>query len=218
MDVNYAHYDNNSGQGHFLGPPGNRQGNFTGSGFPMRFAASTGKIVDIYQHLNNVYDQQYTENHDPEGFYNCFKGLMDRSLIQEVYSFISIKSHNDEYYFSRDPLMKMLEYANNKGIPVLTVSQLAEFVKMRNEARFTDVSWSAKQLSLNLRSSLSHSGGLTIMVPLVHGNNRISSIKCNGEEINYIERSVKGYNYAFVTVKPGAEYSLLIDYTGEGAR
>ncbi len=213
MDVNYAHYDNNSGQGHFLGPLGSRQGNFTGSGFPMRFAASTGKIVDIYQHLNNVYDQQYTENHDPEGFYNCFKGLIDRSLNQEVYSFISIKSHNDEYYFSRDPLMKMLEYANNKGIPVWTVSQLAEFVKMRNEARFTGISWSANKLSFNLQSSLSHSGGLTIMVPLEQGNNRISRIECNGEEIKYIERSVKGYKYAFVTVKPGAEYSLLIDYT-----
>ena len=32
MDVNYAHYDNNSRQGHFLGPQGSRQGNFTGSG------------------------------------------------------------------------------------------------------------------------------------------------------------------------------------------
>jgi hypothetical protein len=213
MDVNYAHYDNNSGQGHFLGPLGSRQGNFTGSGFPMRFAGSSGKILDIYQHLNNVYDQQYTENHDPEGFYTCFKGLMDRSLNQEVYSFISIKSHNDEYYFSREPLMKMLAYANSKGIPVWTVSQLAEFVKMRDDARFTGISWSANKLSFNLQSSLNHSVGLTIMIRLEHGNNRITRIECNGEEIKYIERSVKGYNYAFVTVKPGAEYSLKIDYT-----
>lgn len=69
----------------------------------MRFAGSSGKILDIYQHLNNVYDQQYNENHDPEGFYSCFRGLMDMSLNKEAYSFISIKSHNDEYYFSRDP-------------------------------------------------------------------------------------------------------------------
>ncbi len=34
-------------------------------------------------------------------FINCFKGLMDRSLYNEVYSFISVKSHNDEYYFSK---------------------------------------------------------------------------------------------------------------------
>ena len=67
-----------------------------------------------------MYDQQYNENHDPEGFFNCFKGLMDRSLNDEVYSFISVKSHNDEYYFSKTPLMKMLAYANSNGIPVWT--------------------------------------------------------------------------------------------------
>ncbi len=212
LDVNYAHYDNNSGQGHFLGPSGNRQGNFTGSGLPMRFAGSSGKIIDIFQHLTNVYDQQYNENRDPVGFYNCFKGLMDRSLNGEVYSFISIKSHNDEYYFSREPLMKMLAYANSKGIPVWTASKFAEFVKMRDEARFTNISWSDNQLSFTLQSSLNHSGGLTIMVPLEYGGNRLMGIECNSAEVKYIKRTVKGYDYAFVTVKPGAEYSWVIDY------
>lgn len=59
----------------------------------MRFAGTSGKIIDIYQHLNNVYDQQYTENHDPEGFLKCFEGLMERSLNKEVYSFIIDYSH-----------------------------------------------------------------------------------------------------------------------------
>ena len=76
----------------------------------------------------------------PAGFFNCFKGLVDRSLNNEVYSFISIKSHNDEYYFSRDPLMKMLAYADSNGIPVWTVSELAGFARMRDEARFSRIS------------------------------------------------------------------------------
>jgi hypothetical protein len=108
--------------------------------------------------------------------------------------------------------MKMLTYANSKGIPVWTASKLAEFVKMRDEARFTGISWSDNKLSFNLQSSLNHSGGLTIMVPLEYGDNRLTGIECNGEEVKYIKRSVKGYGYAFVTVKPGAEYSLIIDY------
>jgi hypothetical protein len=49
-------------------------------------------------------------------------------------------------------------------------------------------------------------------IPLKYGGNRLTGIECNGEEVKYIERSVKGYGYAFVTVKPGAEYSLIIDY------
>jgi len=212
MDVNYAHYDNNSGQGHFLGPLGSRQGNFTGSGLPMRFAGSSGKILDIYQHLNNVYDQQYNENHDPEGFYSCFKGLMDRSLNNEVYSYISIKSHNDEYYFSRDPLMKMLAYANSNGIPVWTVSKLAEFVKMRDEARFTRIFWSDNTLSFSLHSSIKHSSGLAVMVPLKHSDNNLSVIECNGKEVKFIIRSVKGYDYAILIVEPGKDYSFRIAF------
>ena len=49
-------------------------------------------------------------------------------------------------------------------------------------------------------------------IPLEYGDNRLTGIECNGKGITYIERSVKGYDYAFVTVKPGAEYSLIIDY------
>ncbi len=93
-------------------------------------------IVNVYQHLTAVYDQEYNELKDPDGFYNCFKGLMDRSLFNEVYSFISVKSHNDEYYFSKTPLMKMLNYANRNGIPVWTSLKLLDFIKMRDEAFF----------------------------------------------------------------------------------
>ena len=212
MDINYAHYDNNSGQGHFLGTLGSRQGNFTGSGLPMRFAGSSGKIIDIFQHLNNVYDQQYNENHDPEGFYNCFKGLMDRSLNNEIYSFISIKSHNDEFYFSRGPLMKMLAYAGNNGIPVWTVSELAEFTKMRDEARFSSISLSGNKISFNLHSLLNHNSGLTVMIPFNYRHNVLKSIECNGKEAAYTKRSVRGYDYAFLTVEPGANYSFKIAF------
>ena len=152
MDINYARYDNKSNQGHFLGPMGQNQGNFTGSGLIMKFAGSKGKILNIYQQLNNVYDQQYTENHDADGFFDCFKGLMDRSLHNEVYSFISVKSHNDEYYFSKKPLMKMLAYAKSNGIPVWTELKLLDFIKMKDDASFTDLNWSGNRLSFHLKS------------------------------------------------------------------
>jgi hypothetical protein len=212
MDLNYAHYDNNSNQGHFLGKLGANQGNFTGSGLIMKFASSKGRILNIYQHLNNVYDQQYTENHDADGFFNCFKGLMDRSQHNEVYSYISVKSHNDEYYFSKAPLMKMLAYANNNGIPVWTALKLLDFVKMRDEATFTDINWSDNRLSFNLNSSVKHSNGLTIMVPNKYVDKRIKKITLNGKDTTFIIRSVKGSDYAFLPIEPGANYSILVNY------
>ena len=212
LDINYAHYDNGSNQGHFLGETGTSQGNFTGSGLVMKFATSKGEILDIFQHLNNVYDQQYNENHDGAGFFNCFKGLIDRSINDEVYSFVSIKSHNDEYYFSREPLLKMLNYADSIKIPVWTAEKLLDFVKMRDEARFTDLRWSRNRLSFKLDYSDNQSIGLSVLVPSVFNDLRIESIYIDGLQNDFIIRKVKGTYYAFITLYKGGIHSISAKY------
>jgi len=213
LDINYAGYDMKSNQvEHFLGSLGTNEGNFTGSGLVMKFADSKGQVINIYQHLNAVYDQEYNESHDPEGFYNCFKGLMDRSLQNEVYSFISVKSHNDEYYFSKAPLMKMLAYAKSNDIPVWTELKLLGFIKMRDEASFAEIRWSNNALSFKLKSSLRHSSGLTFILPYIYSNKNITGITENGEKTRFIVRKVKGSEYAFVTIIPGKTYEIVAHY------
>lgn len=213
LDINYAHYDIKSNQGeHFLGPLGTNQGNFTGSGLVMRFANVNGKIINVYQQLNSVYDQEYNESHDTEGFFNCFKGLMDRSLNNEVYSFISVKSHNDEYYFSKSPLMKMLTYARQNKIPVWTELKLLDFLKMKDEATFSGFDWSDNQLTFKLSSSLKNSNGLTFLLPLTYNNKKIILIAVNGEEGKFEQKKIKGFDYALVTVVPGNNYNISVKY------
>jgi hypothetical protein len=213
LDINYAHYDMKSNQGeHFLGPLGTNQGNFTGSGLVMRFADVNGKIINVYQQLNSVYDQEYNESHAPEGFFNCFKGLMDRSLNNEVYSFISVKSHNDEYYFSKSPLMKMLTYARQNKIPVWTELKLLDFLKMKDEATFSGFDWSDNQLTFKLSSSLKNSNGLTFLLPLTYNNKKIILIAVNGEEGKFEQKKIKGFDYAQVTVVPGNNYNISVKY------
>jgi hypothetical protein len=213
MDINYAHYDMNSNQGDFyLGTPGYNQGNFTGSGLVMRYADAQGKTTRVYQHFNSVYDQQYMENKDPEGFYNCFKGLMDRSLHNEVYSFISVKSHNDEYYFSRNPLLKMLNYANQNKIPVWTELQLLDFIKMKDQAGFSDVKWSKNRLTFILSSACKHSGGLSFYVPANHGMLKIRHITLNDQDMPFKKVIIKGYDYALLTVNAGNTYDISVKY------
>ena len=212
MDINYAHYDNNSGEGHFLGPLGTNQGNFTGSGLPMKFASSGGKILNIYQHLNNVYDQQYKENKDTTGFFDCFKGLMDRSMDEEVYSFISVKSHNDEYAFSRKPLLQMLEYAKNRNVPVWTASELLDFLKVKEAASFKDFKWSGDKLSFRLISPVEGKAGLTFFIPAENENRTVSEVNIDGQSELYYLRSFKGKDYAFLTVRPGKDYEISVFY------
>ncbi|MFH0757813.1 MAG: hypothetical protein V2B15_11040 [Bacteroidota bacterium] len=214
LDINYPLYDINSNQGAFyLGTPGINQGFHAGSGLVMKFANAGGKTINVYQHFNAVYDQQYMESNNPEGFFNCFKGMVDRSLNDEIYSFVSIKSHNDEYYFSKKPLMKMLTYANSKGLPVWTAENLLDFVKMRDEATFSNISWINNKLSFILNSALKHSSGLTCMIPASYGGKMIKRIKVNGEDLPAHIKLVKGSEYAFVTVEPGKIHEISADYT-----
>jgi hypothetical protein len=213
MDANYALYDFNSNQAkNYLGTPGINQGNFTGSGLVMRYADVSGKTVNVYQRFNAVYDQQYNEGSTKEEFFNCFKGLVDRSLNDDIYSVVSIKSHNNEYYFSKEPLMKMLDYANDKGVPVWTALNLLDFLKMKDEASFTYISWSKNALSFTLNSSLKHNYGLTFMVPAMYSGKKIGLMTKDGKETAFLIQRVKGIDYAFVTVQGGLNYNIDVNY------
>ena len=212
LDNNYARYDNKSNQGYFLGAMGTGQGNFTGSGLSMKFADNDGKVINIYQHICNVYDQQYMEHQDSIGIYNCFKGLMDRSLHDGVYSYISIKAHNAEYFFSRTALMKMLDYANENGIPVWTAAKLLDFLKVKDEADFTDIQWSDNTLTFKINSSLPHTNGLACIIPFRYKGRTIDNIKNDGTAASYVVRSIKGFEYAMVIVKPGSDHRVVVTY------
>jgi hypothetical protein len=213
MDANYAIYDINSNQpANYLGTPGYNQGNYTGSGLGMKYADVNGKTVNVYQRFNAVYDQQYNEGSTKEGFFQCFKGLVDRSLYDDIYSVVSIKSHNNEYYFSKEPLMKMLDYANEKGVPVWTAFNLLDFLKMKDEASFSNISWRKNVLSFNLNSSLKHSAGLTFMVPAMFSGKKIGSVIKDNKETAFGIQKVKGKDYAFVTVNGGSNYGINVSY------
>ncbi|MBN9381895.1 MAG: hypothetical protein J0H74_14085 [Chitinophagaceae bacterium] len=212
LDCNYAHYDNGSPQGHFLGPLGTRQGNYTGSGLPMKFADLQGNVIDIYQQLNNVYDQQYMEHNDKEGFYDCFKGLMDRSLEDEVYSFVCIKAHNAEYFFSKEPLMHMLDYANSKGVPVWTELELLDFEKARDEAAFTGLHWVRDKLTFTIKSSVAAAHDITCMIPHRYMGKRVDKVTQNGVSRSWLIKKVKGAEYAWLTIRPGTDYKVEVRY------
>ena len=213
MDANYAHYDINSNQGeNYLGPLGINHGNYIGSGLVMKYANAKGKTVNVYQRFNSVYDQQYMESKAPDKFFNSFKGLMDRSLNDQIYSMISIKAHNNEYHFSKEPLMKMLSYANHNGIPVWTAKNLLDFLKTKDEASFSKIEWSGKTLTFRLISPRSHSSGLTFLLPKNHLNTVLSSITVNERNKPLNAKKMKGFEYAFVTVKPGNNYDISATY------
>ena len=212
LDCNYAHYDNNAGQKQFLGSFGYTQGNFTGSGLPMKFADVDGNIVNVYQQLNNVYDQQYMEHDDKAGYLNAFKGIMDRSIQHGVYSYTSVRAHNNEYFFSKIPLMKMLDYANSHRIPVWTELQLLNFLEARDEASFNNVQFQNNRLSFFLHSSMVTDSRITAMVPSSFNSKKIQSLHINGTPAAFSLHEIKGSTYALIPVNTGVSHQISITY------
>ncbi len=213
MNANYALYDINSNQAeYYLGTPGTNQGNYTGSGMVMKYADASGKTVNVYQRYNAVYDQQYNEGRGADAFFECFKGLVDKSLNDDIYSVVSIKAHNNEYYFSKEPLLKMLAYANSKEVPVWTAVNLLEFLKMKDEASFSNLSWVNNQLTFTLNSSLEHSHSLSFIVPATYNGKVVKRIIKDGQHTPFSIKRIKGFDYAFVTVRGGRSYEISVEY------
>jgi hypothetical protein len=108
--------------------------------------------------------------------------------------------------------MKILDYTNVRGIPVWTGKNLLEFLKAKDGARFTDISWSDHLLSFKLISSVHHSNDLTVMIPANYGNKKVKGISLDGTIYPYTIRKIKGYEYALLRVRPGQDHQIDADY------
>ena len=82
LDTNYYHW------GSWLGAPGY----FTGSGLPLRFSDENGRILDIFQATTQLPDETWGQN-----IYNTFKTLIDRSIDQGYYGFLTANFHPPNY-------------------------------------------------------------------------------------------------------------------------
>lgn len=213
LDCNYAHYDNGSDQGHFLGTMGEGQGNYTGTGLTMKFANGDGKILDIYQQLNNVYDQQYMEHKDQDGYYGAFKGLMDRSLHNEVYTSISVRAHNNEYFFSEVPLMKMLDYAKLNNVPVWTEQRWLEFLQAKDATSFDNIQRTDNTLSFTVQSPLKFARDLACLIPLQYNHAKVTSVRRDGQPVAFDSVTIKGFAYARLMIKAGTDHQLEVQFT-----
>jgi hypothetical protein len=105
-------------------------------------------------------------------------------------------------------MMKMLACAHKNSIPVLTVSELADFTEMRDEARFSIKSLPGSNLSFDLHSSLTHKSSLTVMIPFYYRQKALKSVECNGKKVAYTKKIIRGYDYVFLAVEPGADYTF----------
>jgi hypothetical protein len=106
----------------------------------------------------------------------------------------------------------MLTYANRKGVPVWTAIKLLDFLKMKDEASFNNISWTNKRLTFSLNSSLTHTHKLTFMVPANYNNKKIIGITIDDQTQTYAIKRIKGLDYALANVEGGMNYKISVKY------
>jgi hypothetical protein len=204
LDCNYYQFGGNKVYPNWLGDVGH----ITGSGIPMKFADATGRILNIYQSNTQLPDETWLK----ENIENKSKILIDRSLDKENYTYINANYHTWYWPECRQPGMKVLEYCNKRGVPVRTAETVYQFLKMKDEAFFTDLKWSESQLSFKLNSTLQNPDGLTFLLPAIYGSSKIKSINDNGHPLNFQTSIIKGCEYAMATVMPGRTHEISAVY------
>ena len=185
-----------------------RPGMFTGSGMPMRFADTNGDIIDIYQGVSQLVNENgidyavdantvFDNALGPQGYYGFF-GAHDDYADTE-YSDVTIAS------------------AKARNVPIITAKQALTWLDGRNNSSFGNLTWSNNQLSFSIIAT-SGAKNINAMLPLFSATGgQLSSITRNGGSVSFTTQTIKGIQYAFFAPVTGT-FTYIATYNASGAR
>jgi len=168
------------------------------SGLPMRFATSTGEVLDIFQADTQLEDDVLTAK-----MYTNYQNLLDASLTQGKYAWVVVNYHPGAWPKYSDQGRQTLDLAVANGIPIWSGAQMNSFVRMRDAVQLEDVRWKRGILSFFVKSSAANRGDLTLMAPMVLGSHTLEKIRIAGVEASHVVQRIAGSDYALFTIKGG---------------
>ena len=186
LDVNYYYWPSNWVV--------DRPGFFTGSGMPMRFATTTGNVIDVYQAVTEMTDES------GQSYPYTIDFMLDRALGPEGYygAFVA-NAHTDVPNTPESDAM--VTSATNREVPVISARQLLTWLDARNASSLKSISWNNGRQTFSVNAD-AKAKGLQAMVPVPDGCSA-SSVKYKGSPIGYYLRGVKGFQYAIFPVTNG---------------
>ena len=173
----------------------NRPGFFTGSGIPMRFATTSGTLIDVYQATTQMTDES------GQTFPFTVDTLLDNALGPlGYYGAFTVNAHTDA---TSSPVRDaVVASALARGIPVVSAKQFLTWLDGRSGSTFTNVIGTATTLSFTIGVAPGATG-LHAMVPIGPGQT-ITGLTRNGSPADYAVGTVKGMQYAFVLATAGS--------------
>jgi glutamine amidotransferase PdxT len=170
-----------------------RPGMFTGSGMPMRFADTDGTMIDIYQAVSQLV------NENGIAYDVDVNTLLDNALGSTGY-YGMFGTHDDyrDVTYSNTTIASALA----RNVPIISAKQALTWLDGRNNSYFSNMSWNNNQLSFTIYAR-SGANNLRGMVPVNAATGTLSSITMNGNPVTYTTQTIKGIQYAFFATALG---------------
>ena len=177
----------------------NRPGFMGGSGMPMRFAKSTGEIIDVYQDVTEMIDEDNSSHTFP--FFAT--ALLDKAIGPEgYYGVFTANMHGDGGQNSDVKQTQIVSAAQLRGVPVVSGAQMLDWLDGRNNSSFGSLAWDGTTLSFTV-SQAPGANGLRGMLPAFTGGS-LEEITRNGTPIAFSLDTIKGVTYAIFDATSGS--------------
>ncbi len=173
-----------------------------GSGRPMKFVDEDGNIIDLFQQITILYDDEsvmrkLTDEVDAE--IGRAKKILGES-VKLYHTPFGFQSHPVSFSrYSNRYVKGVLGSARQMGVPILSSEDWAEFTLFRYSANFENICFNGSRLDFTL--GVDRPGTkLTVMVPL-KGGYEIEEVKISGKKADFSETEIHGHRYAMIPVE-----------------
>jgi hypothetical protein len=207
LDTNFYHWGTWLQKGDGSWP----HGYFTGSGQPMKFIKANGTIIENYQLLTPLVDEQMVtgaglayEQLDVAQALDVTKSMIDASQARD-YAALVAQFHVGYFGATQPWLVGSLEYATSLGIPMWNADTFLTFTEARHDTAYTNIVWNAptSTLTFGLESDPSCPSTLTTLLPKTYNGQTLVSVNVDGSPKSFTIQSVKGVDMAFISTSSG---------------
>jgi hypothetical protein len=217
LDTNYYYWP-----GSWIGQ---NPGLMTGSGFPQRFAALNGSLVDVYQattQLNDELTGNMTNDLDTET--NTLNTLLNNAVGSPgYYGVFTANNHNDPQE-GANHAANVVGAAQAHGVPVVSAQQMLTWLDGRNASAFQGVAFNGGQLTFSIAQA-SGAHGLQAMLPINGSTGALLGLSRNGACGRHLDahgqghrlRGVRGAERQLRRHLPGAQRAAAPGAAGSGS-
>jgi hypothetical protein len=212
MNLDYYHY------GPFLRKSDDvwAFGHLTGSGLPMRFVDEQGRVLDVFQQLTQLVDEQMMQmpwgtggeaGFEPEAAVEASRQVLTRAQQPGGWAAIGGQFHVDSFAFGPDWSARFgrwlegtLDCAVALGIPIYSAEEWLAFTGVRDAATFENIQAEGGTLCFQLRAPTLEGVELALMLPARWLSKSLTELRVDGQNMRPSTRVVAGLEYGWATV------------------